>query len=276
MSVRPEGQKAWALIALVLALVAMLYVTGQRQEITWLESVLSDGLVPIQRGLARVGAWTASNWEAVVSWREMKNENARLKTQLELLIAENIRLREYRRENQWLREALAFQEKQEWELLPAQVVARDPGHWLNSFVIDVGENQGLRQGMAVVSPAGVVGQVRAVTKSTARIISIIDPTSAVGGLNQRTGDLVLVEGTPESNSLAQVKPLVRDADLQPGDIIVTSGLSTIFPKGLALGCVTQVEKGEYGQIQRAYLRSMADLSRLEYVFVVLTEEINDG
>ncbi|NLN16449.1 MAG: rod shape-determining protein MreC, partial [Firmicutes bacterium] len=236
----PEGHRLILYVAAFLLLMAALHLTAEREHVTGLEAFLADRLAPLQRGLATVGAWTAKNWQALLEWRQLKEINAKLRAQVELLQTENIRLREYRRENAWLREALGFRQEVGYNMLPAQVIARDPGNWLSSIIIDLGEEDGLRAGMGVVGPGGVVGSTRSVAKKTARVMLMIDPSSAIGGVSQRTGDLVLVEGLSESAGLARVKPLVRDADLKQGDIIVTSGLSVIFPKGLPIGRLVTV------------------------------------
>lgn len=272
----PEGQRIILYVAMFLFLAAVLHLTAEREHVTDLESFLADRLAPIQRGLANIGAWTAKNWQALVEWRDLKETNEKLRTQVELLQTENIRLREYRRENAWLREALGFRQELGYAMLPAQVIARDPGNWLSSIIIDLGEEDGLEPGMGVVGPGGVVGSTRSVAKKTARVMLMIDPSSAIGGVSQRTGDLVLVEGLSESAGLARVKPLVRDADLKQGDIIVTSGLSVIFPKGLPIGRLVTVTAGDYGSFAGAFLEPTADLARLEYVFVIAPPKEGGG
>jgi rod shape-determining protein MreC len=272
----PEGQRIILYVAMFLFLAAVLHLTAEREHVTDLESFLADRLAPIQRGLANIGAWTAKNWQALVEWRDLKETNEKLRTQVELLQTENIRLREYRRENAWLREALGFRQELGYAMLPAQVIARDPGNWLSSIIIDLGEEDGLEPGMGVVGPGGVVGSTRSVAKKTARVMLMIDPSSAIGGVSQRTGDLVLVEGLSESAGLARVKPLVRDADLKQGDIIVTSGLSVIFPKGLPIGRLVTVTAGDYGSFAGAFLEPTADLARLEYVFVIASPKEGGG
>jgi rod shape-determining protein MreC len=268
----PEGHRLILYVAAFLLLMAALHLTAEREHVTGLEAFLADRLAPLQRGLATVGAWTAKNWQALLEWRQLKEINAKLRAQVELLQTENIRLREYRRENAWLREALGFRQEVGYNMLPAQVIARDPGNWLSSIIIDLGEEDGLRAGMGVVGPGGVVGSTRSVAKKTARVMLMIDPSSAIGGVSQRTGDLVLVEGLSESAGLARVKPLVRDADLKQGDIIVTSGLSVIFPKGLPIGRLVTVTPGDYGTFAGAFLEPIVDLARLEYVFVIVPPE----
>lgn len=256
---------------LILSLAAFVFATsGPFRTLTWPEAYLAQGLAPLQSAAVKGTEAVRTTIESLWALRTAISENRRLKTEMESLRAEVSRLEELGRENAWLRDALAFRKESQDRLIPAEVIARPPGNWLSAITIDKGSRDGVRPGTAVVTPTGVVGQVRAVTKRTASVLLITDTRSAVGGVLQRTGDLVLVEGMGSWDFQASVKPLNRNADVRPGDRILTSGLSQIYPKNLSIGQVVQVAPGKYGLSKVGILMPGVDLGRLTVVFVVPT------
>ena len=181
-------------------------------------------------------------------------------------------LQEYERENKWLREALDFKTDVSHELLVAEVIGRCPTNWISTITINKGHAHGVEAGMAVVTNGGIVGTILDVSRLTSTVLLSTDSRSAAGGLVQSTGDLVLVEGDSENSGMLVATPLSRDTEVVPGDIIVTSGLSRLFPKKLPIGEVVEVESSPYGLSFTALVRPFVDFTRLEYVFVVLQEE----
>src|SRR3989442_1297444 len=134
--------------------------------------------------------------------------------------------------------------------------------------VDRGSRDGVRRNAPVVTADGVVGRVIEVTLTTSRVLLIVDSRSAVGALVQRSRDLAVVEG--RSERVLHLKYLSRTAQVEPGDLVVTSGQGGVFPKGLVVGRITRVvqEEGEY--LQEAQVEPAAALDRLEEVLILLS------
>jgi len=261
------------IIILVLVLVGTIHYTSiRRPDITRLEGILRDVLSPFQWSFSRIGGFFQHQVAEVNRWRGLKERNLELEERISQLEAEVFALRNHRRENEWLREALDFRDEGEYELLVAEVIGRSPSQWESTIVVNKGQAHGVVSGMAVVTNAGIVGTVINSSNYTSTVLLIVDAQSATGGLVQATGDLVLVEGGQMGQTTLAAKPLSRDTKVEVGDVIVTSGLSRIYPKNLPIGEVVAVESRQYDLSFSAVVDPFVDFTRLEYVLIVMPQE----
>lgn len=261
------------IIVLVLILVGTIHYTSiRRPEITWFEGLWRDVLSPFQWAFSKVGGFFQNQVAEINSWRGMRERNRELEERLIQLEAEVFALRNHGRENEWLREALDFRNEEEYAFLVAEVIGRSPSKWESTIVVNKGQAHGVVSGMAVVTRAGIVGTVINSSQHTSTVLLIVDAQSATGGLVQATGDLVLVEGGQVDQFTLSAKPLSRDTSVEVGDVIVTSGLSRIYPKNLPIGEVTAVESRQYDLSFSAVVEPYVDFTRLEYVLIVMPQE----
>jgi rod shape-determining protein MreC len=133
-------------------------------------------------------------------------------------------------------------------------------------MINKGSRDGVAVEMGVITPAGVVGRVIKAEPAVSQVLLITDRNSAVAALIQRTRDEGLVEGTEKG--LARIKYLSLLADVKEGDLVLTSGLTGSFPKGLPIGTLGLVTKKELDLFQQAELTPNVDFSKIEEVLVV--------
>src|SRR5262249_46152908 len=143
-------------------------------------------------------------------------------------------------ENTRLRDLLAFRERLAGDVITAAVIGRDATGLARTITIDRGERDGVAKGAAVLAPAGIVGQVLLVGSRAARVLLISDHNSGVDAVVQRTRARGIVEGTV--NEGCGIKFVKRTEDLQRGDVVVTSGVDGIFPRGLPIGRIVVVDK----------------------------------
>lgn len=266
----------WKVVFAVLLVVVIVgtihYTSLNRSKISFLEAFWRDLLAPFQTAFSRVQRFFYHRVETVKSWRNMQQRNKELEALVLDLERQVLLSRNYQRENEWLREALDFKSDVLHELLVAEVIGRSPSHWESSVTINKGTAHGVTSGMAVISNAGIVGTVINSSRYTSTVLLAIDPRSATGGLVQNSGDLVLVEGMQEKEGMLAATPLSRDTQVEPGDVIVTSGLSRIYPKNLLIGEVVAVEPRQYDLSFVALVEPYVDFTLLEYVLVVLSQE----
>jgi len=261
------------IIVLVLILVGTIHNTSvPRPDISRLEGLWRDVLSPFQWLFSRIAGFFQNQFAEINRWRGLKARNNELEARVAQLEEEVLRLRNYRRENEWLREALDFREEGNHDLLVAEVIGRSPSNWESTIIVNKGQAHGVTSGMAVVTQAGVVGTIINSSRHTSTVLLIVDAQSATGGLVQSTGDLVLVEGGQMDQRTLLAKPLSRDTVVEVGDVIVTSGLSRIYPKNLPIGEVVAVEPRQYDLSFAAIVEPFVDFTRLEYVLIVMPQE----
>jgi rod shape-determining protein MreC len=147
------------------------------------------------------------------------------------------------------------------------VVGKDPSPWFRSIIIDKGKNDGVVRGLPVVVPDGIAGQVVDASGGFAKVMLIIDPTSAVDAIVQRTRSRGIVQGEFPGQCL--LKYVLRKHNIQVGDTVISSGLDGVFPKGQRIGRVTEVLRGSAGVFQDVVVTPFVDFERLELVLVVL-------
>jgi rod shape-determining protein MreC len=267
------GPKRWrwaALVPLFLIIAGVIFLTvGQRDSLSWPEWALREALAPLQSGVSRAYRMVANGVEGLFGLTGLAQENESLRQEVEQLRAERMELLEAQRENEGLRHVLQLARDTRSQVVVAEVIARTPNNWFNTLTVGKGTVHGLRKGMAVVTPEGVVGHIRSATSHTAEVLLILDQRSALGARIHRTSEVALVEGLGGSGEgRALVKPLSRETDIRKGDLVITSGLSEIYPKGLTVGVIEQTLEGQYGLTRYGVLKPAVDFGRLEWVAVL--------
>ena len=195
-----------------------------------------------------------------------KAENEKLRKRIEQLESEKNQLMEAGATNERLRKLLEFRSHLPSGTVTASIIANSGSSWFKSCLLDKGTADGVRKGMAVVTPLGAVGQVVAVTARTAKVLLIADPNNGVDVLVQRTRARGIVSGSLDNGPI--LKYVKRSEDIQEGDRLVTSGLDGVFPKGIVVGSVTKVRKQTLGLFQHIEVMPAVNLARTEEVLVV--------
>lgn len=208
-------------------------------------------------------------------------ENAELRAEIARLAVENVRLSEAATENVRLREAVGFKEANPAikilgadvlqrggsGLVPGHVVGRDPSPYLAQLTINVGQRDGVRDGMPVVTPQGLVGRTARVGDRTARVLLLTDTASSVNAMTQRARVTGVIQGM-EGGRLA-LRFVEQGAELKVGDIVMTSGLGGSFPAGQPIGQVTAVRQKDIELFQEADVRPIVDFEQLEQTLVII-------
>jgi rod shape-determining protein MreC len=164
---------------------------------------------------------------------------------------------------------LQFKQTLNLPVIPAQVIGLDPSGWFKSIIIDKGKQAGLRLDMPVVNAFGVVGRVVSVSPNYAKVLLIIDQNSAIDCLVQRSRDRGMLKGL--MSEICKLDYVVKSSDVKVGDILVTSGLGGVFPKGLPMGQVLEVKEMPGELFKDISIMPAVDCSRLEEVLVVIEE-----
>jgi len=266
------SRRRWFIVFLVLAIAAFAVLTEQirtpdRRGIGWAGQAVAFAIAPAAAALSRVEDVVAGAWSLLHEIGTLRTENARLRREVGLLREENARLLSAGEENARLRALLAFKQQQPYETVAARVIGRDPSDWFSTVLVDRGTAAGVRRNDAVLTSDGLVGHVIEAGLSWARVVLLPDPRSAVGVVVVRSREAGVAEG--QGRPTLRVKYFSRDADVRPGDEVVTSGLGQIYPRNLVVGTVTGVSRAAGDLFEDALVRPSADLSHLEEVLIIV-------
>lgn len=260
-------------------LLGMAGLTARREGTTPVEELLLTVVAPVQGAFQRLTRSVESVLATVKNYQIVLEENAEMREQLTAAGTLESRLAELRKENDRLRRMLGLQERSEYELIAADVITRDPNKWFNTLTINKGSAHGVERNMAVVTSDGLIGNVLSVSPLSSQVILLTDARRRVSAVVQRSrepGQVGVVNNEPSRPGYLRMTNLPREANIQPGDTVISSGLGGVFPKGLVIGYVLETSEDEYGIVQNALLRPAANFNRLEEVFVVIPSPPETG
>jgi rod shape-determining protein MreC len=219
----------------------------------------------------QIAAQAATGWIKEIDQRYatvagFRAENDRLRKRIQELEVERSRLLEADATNRHLQKLLEFRSHLPSGSITASIIGNSASSWFQSCLLDKGSADGIRKGMAVVTPLGVVGQVVSATGHSAKVLLITDPNSGVDVLVQRTRARGIVSGSLENVTI--MKYVKRSEDIQEGDRLITSGLDGVFPKGLMVGTAVKIRKQNLGLFQSVEVIPAVISSQTEEVLVV--------
>jgi len=208
----------------------------------------------------------------------LRAENAGLKKQLAEAQREARENATYKTENESYRGLLALKQAyRSLDLESAYVTGWQEGSYAAVFTIRKGSKDGLAKNMPVITEEGLVGYLSSVSYEYSEVTTLIDTTSVVGAHLFRTGDIAVCEGDFElmKDGNLKLSYLAKNAEVQPGDIVETSGSGEIYPRGLVIGTVVEILPEEHGLSNYAVVEPTVNLKKLSQVFVVKAFDIID-
>lgn len=236
--------------------------------------LVAIAVTPVQSLLVRIHRSALGFWANYIDWKSVRRENATLRSENEQLRVQAMQAGETREENGRLRRLLILRDRLPLATVAGEVIGREAGGWVRSLTVNRGRGDGIAQQTPVIVPDGLVGRVVQVHRGAAVIQLLNDPASTVGAVVQRTRTAGLVEG--DAGGALRFKFMARDgATVAPGDLVVTSGLGTLFPKGLPVGRVAKIEDKGSALFHFAVLAPAVDFSRVEEVLLVTGQTSQD-
>ena len=251
-------------------LVAALVLSLPASATSRLQLVISSWFLPLF-GLAnatqRLPADLADN---ALARHELLQMIDSLRRENEQLKVGAIQAAATRRENDQLRSLYDWQRQMPWKLKLANVVMRDPANWWRSVQIDLGSRDGLRENLPVLTVDGLVGRISSVRLTSAQVVLLGDPNCRVSALVEDPAqDIGILNASgPLDSSLLDLTYLTGEANLKPGQNVITSGLGGVFPKGIPIGKIVDAQPIEFGLATGARVKLNADLGALEKVWVL--------
>lgn len=233
--------------------------------------------IPMQRGINHVGLWISDKTDNLKDLRDVMEENAKLKAQVDELTSElnTIKLEQYELNN--LRDLLELDQKYpSYEKVAANVIGKDAGNWFSIFTIDKGAKDGIETDMNVIAGSGLVGIVTDVGPNYAKVRAIIDDISKVSGMVLTTSDRCIVHGDLQEMNANQNILLtdLKDSDdeAQAGDPVVTSNISDKYLQGILIGYINKMEMDSNNLTKSGTVTPAVDFEHLEEVLVILDKK----
>lgn len=263
------------LLILLLVLISLhLLSSGLRKQsdVSFVGKVILTVYTPIYSVLSWPFVNISSGLSHYLYLVEVKETNERLREQNTVLTGNLVELRELRAENERLTTLLDLEILDRRPVAYARVIGRGNQAEFHVLLIDKGTGDGVEKGMAVAAPSGLVGYVAAAVPGAAKVVLITDAGARIDAILQRTREPAMIIGRGEK--MCTVRYVAPDADVAEGDRLVTSGLGGIFPKGISVGFVHEVKRGEFEVIQEITVATAVDLDTLEEVAVLPSNSVN--
>ncbi len=265
-----ERQSRWLLISVLAAQLVLLsaQVPDRGPRGTLLEGLALRGVAPFARLVSGAADGLESAAARLRSHRTLSAENRRLEAELRAREVELLRLAGVEQELARLSEALDYEPAGAGELIAADIVYVDHGSFLRTMILYAGD--GVQVDQPVVAREGLVGRIVVVRSPYAKVQLVTDRASAVGAMIERTRRQGVARGA--ENGLLELDFVSLQADVRRGDRVVSAGIDGVYPRGLALGTVTQVEPGSE-LFHRIEVQPAVDFGQLDQVYVLGREAL---
>ena len=229
-------------------------------------SQTKHSLIQVLSGPIRLISSPIQEIKKIFYYNRTFQEYRKLRQEVDFLRNRVVGEEELLQENARFEQLLEFKRKLLYSAIPASVIGRNPSYWNSSLVVDKGEVDGIKQGMAVVTSGGLIGKIAEVGAKTSKVLMLTDPDFNVAALVQRSRESVLLSGTLEG--ICRLKFVNKGADIRVGDLVMTSKLSSSFPESLLIGYVTAIDKRTEQKTPEYVLKPAVSLSQLEEVLIV--------
>lgn len=269
------SKKLLVIVATAILILTISLTVQPKENPNVFEKCVNAVFLPIQQVIKWPFVKMENSIDFFVDMKKMSEENERL-------TKENIELKEKVRqleidgiENDKLREMLNLTKKYETSnAIVAEVISMNSSMWFDVFTINKGEKDGIKNDMTVLTPEGLVGKVTQTFSTTAQVTSILDVNNAVSARLTKTGDAIITKGDMNlvDKGLLKLKYVTSDVNLAEGDVVETSGMGGIYPKGIFIGTISKVEQDTKAMKTYAVLEPGVDFNKLSEVLVISNME----
>jgi rod shape-determining protein MreC len=273
MSANAAQRRApWILAVLLLSQVILMSTCARHpdSEQSFIRVWFVTAFSPVVRGADAVISSVRDTFSSLTANRHARVENAELHEQIDQLTAERANALERQAELNVLRTQLALPVRAPYQRIAANVFSRDAALWFRRLTIDRGTLDGVKRDMPVATAVGIVGRVISVGPNYAMVQVITDKHAGLGAMLQNSRATGEVHGL--DNDRCELKNISTRENVEVGESVVTTGLDRIYPKGLLVGTVENIEADPNAPWHRIIIKPAAPVDRVEHVFVLLIEQ----
>ena len=260
--------KTAILIIALLAIALMMFSVNLKYgaERGFFSKIVLQAVAPVQKGLNASIKSIRDAWLRYIFLVGIEGENKNLKKKINELKSVIISYQEGYLEAQRLKKLLSLTDDYNYNFIPARVIGREQAALSKTILINKGTVQGLKAGMPVVVPPGLIGRLVDVSWHASKVLLFIDENSNIDAIVQRTRMQGIISGAGSRGLI--LKYISKTQDVQEGDVIVSSGMGGVFPKGLLIGQVSHVDRLEASLFLKINVAPFVDFSKLEEVLVL--------
>ena len=258
-----KGGIVGIIITIIILIIIVSLTNVEINKVSKVENIFSAVVMPIQNSLVYLKNKIKGNDSFFQNIDKLKAENEELKQknseleqklrEFEIVKSENVNLKE---------------KYNNYESIPSYVINKEISNFGSTIIINVGKKDGVEPNMTVISDKGLVGYIISTTNTTAKVQTIIDTATAVSATISTSRDSILVRGTLDANYTLKATYIPTDAKLLQGDIIETSGIGGIYPKGIKIGTIKEIINTKNITDRYAIIETAVDFSKLETVLVI--------
>lgn len=271
-----KNKLAVTIIVLSVSFLILIGYSVKREKKSFLENGVGVTLNSVQKVVYGAGAKVKEFGSFVIHFSEIKKENDKLKARNDELEKKAIAYDTLKSENDRLSENLKFKDQNsEYDYIGCRIIGNAGGNYLDGFTIDRGTKDGIKKGMVAVTSKGLVGQVTAVANNSATIYTLSNENIAVTGMVNSEGDngndSGMVRGYKDSENrlLSKLYDLPLDSKIKKGDEITTSGLGGLYPKGIRIGKVLDIEEDKGKIMKNAVIQPYVEFNKLQEVLLIV-------
>lgn len=264
-----ETSKAKIVNNLIVAVLAVYGISQKKftlEEPTLFQRVVMEVISPMQKGISDSQKSLSSLWENYISIVDTSKDNVLLKKKISRLESDLFGMEEIRQENLRLKRLLNYSSEISEQRILAQVVGWDSANEFKVIRLNKGQKDGIQVMSPVITDQGLVGYIYRVTENYSDVLTILDQNNRVDVLVERTRTHGIVEGV--HNFKCALKYVMRNELIEVGDKLVTAGVGGVYPKGIKVGMITDIEKENFGMTLAVEVAPSVDFDKLEEVLVI--------
>lgn len=232
---------------------------------------------PLMKGATFIGNSFRGFIDYFTEFDRLKTENQALYDRVNELEGQVYNAELIEKENEWMRSYLgAKRANTEYFFCDANLIGSESGKYISSFTLDRGSTSGIKIGMPVITDVGVIGKVTEVGLTFCRVSTVINYDSSIGAYVERSGEVGLVSGdfSRRRDGLCILEYLSFGADVEVGDKVYSSGLGSVYPRGLFIGEVTEITGDPYNHTKIAVVKPAADLENITQVMILTSYTVS--
>ncbi|MDO9515863.1 MAG: rod shape-determining protein MreC [Syntrophales bacterium] len=258
------------LALVVVFLIAFSFHSEPPEKTGFFRRIVLEAVVPLERAINAAFSSVGRGWEKYVLLVGLEQEVKELKEQIAPLMREVNNCREMSLECVRLRKLMEVRDLVTFPTVAAKVVGKNKLSVFRTVLIDKGTTNGVEIGFPVVAAQGVAGRVIEVSWNVSKVLLLVDYNSNIDAIVQRNRCQGVLQGRDRVG--CELKYVQSSEDIRVGDVVISSGLAGVFPKGLLLGTIAEVDKTQTDLFQRITVHPSVDVTRLEEVLVIMKKE----